>query len=290
MAHSPILIEGLIGAGKSTLVSALQKAAAADRQGALDLASFHLEPVDRYASFKTSDASFDPLKLLYEGKDEDKFAVQLHICQQSYQYYASRLSNSYHSSNRVGVFERSIYSNVTFIKTYKRLGFLTDFSASYLLEIVKQHLDRTFNCFPGLIIYLDISVELALKRIVQRDRTGEHAISAKFLEILKQEQLKQLSQFRRQKIRGSRNPTTIITLKVDEDTTLEELVKRCSVIIKSYCRFRSTELALMRSEYEFQRRLDQRKAMKRRRSLPQNFSDKLYWDVLRPVAVGSLIP
>lgn len=289
MAHSPILIEGLIGAGKSTLVSALKEAAVADSQGGLDPASFHLEPVDRYASFKTSNASFDPLKIMYEGKDEDKFAVQLHICQQSHQYYASRLSNSYHSSNRVGVYERSIYSNVTFIQTYKRLGVLTDFSASYLLEIVKQHLDRTFNCFPGLIIYLDISVELAMKRIVQRDRTGEHAISAKFLEILKQEQLKQLSQFRRQKIRESRTPTTIIILKVEEHTTLEELVKRCNVIIKSYCRFKSTELTLMRSEYEFQRRLNKLKAIKRRRSLPENYSDKLYWDVLRPVAVGSLL-
>ena len=76
-----MIIEGLIGAGKSTLMSQL-KAQNTDSE-----LKYHLEPVDQYSSFMRGTKRFNPLKVMYYGDKSDKALVQSFLCEESLKYY-----------------------------------------------------------------------------------------------------------------------------------------------------------------------------------------------------------
>ena len=264
--YPPIYIEGLVGAGKSSVIALLKQ----KNKNSQDLV-FCFEPVDQYATFTYKKQHYNPLKLMYEGLDADKFPVQWHICQQSFQYYP-RCTDSL--GMRIGIFERSMFSNVPFIQAYQNLGFLTDFASVYLYKAIEARTSSSYNCYPGLIIYLNVSVSLALQRIKQRDRVGEHVISEQFLECLKRYQLQQLQLFKKGKARDL--PVTVVVIDVDENATLEEIASQCDKIIHGYRNYHMGKQLVSREG--FSKHEEQRKKQRflRRNSLPAKEAQKTY--------------
>ena len=263
--YPPIYIEGLIGAGKTSVVSALKQKY--DQDPTLGIKCY-LEPVDRYEKFVYKAQSFNPLKIMYEGGLAEKFPVQLHICQQSNKYYSTKMQDMRYP---IKVFERSIFSNLTFIQTYQEMGFLSDFASAYLLKLTGKHRQAFFNVYPSVVIYLDIPVDLALNRIKQRGREGEQNLTAEFLECLKKYQIKQLDLFE-----VCVPKVTVIKIPVDEHTSLDEMVAKCDRIVQSCLRYEKTKDDFFHARYTKRQDNMKKRAFLRRLSLPTPEAKKTY--------------
>lgn len=263
----PIYIEGLIGAGKTSVVSALKQKY--DQNPTLGIKCY-LEPVDRYKKFVYKAQSFNPLKIMYEGGQADKFPVQLHICNQSFQYYSQKMQNDV-MKYPMKIFERSIFSNLTFIQTYQDMGFLSDFASAYLLKLTGKHRQAFYNVYPSVVIYLDIAVDLALDRIKQRGREGEQNLTAEFLECLKKNQIKQLELFK-----VCEPKVTVIKIPVGQRTSLDEIVAKCDRIAQSCLRYEKTKDDLFRDRYTKRQDHIKKRVFLRRSSLPTPEAKKTY--------------
>lgn len=219
-----MIIEGLIGAGKSTLMTQL-KAQNTDPE-----LKYHLEPVDQYSSFMRGTKKFNPLKVMYYGGKSDKALVQSFLCEESLKYYKDCLEQLGQEGD-VKVFERFVYSNINFIEAYFQQAELSEFGKDYLLSKVLKNLNLISNA-PVCLVYLDISVPLALKRINERNRVGEQLITAEFLTHLKQAQLRLISVMQQ-----ALPDMLVFTIPIKEETSKEQVVELCQKYITNVKRF-----------------------------------------------------
>jgi deoxyadenosine/deoxycytidine kinase len=86
--------------------------------------------------------------------------------------------------NKQGIFDRSIYGDEIFAKTIHHRGQMTDDEYLIYQEVLSNML--AYIDVPELLIYLDVSVDTALKRIRKRSRSTEaELIPRDYMEDLK---------------------------------------------------------------------------------------------------------
>lgn len=153
-----IAISGLIGAGKTTLATALGEC--------MKLPVFH-EPVD--------DNPY--LSLFYKDMKEHAFAMQIHLLNERFQQQQQIVWQ-----NKGAVQDRSIYEDSVFAEMLCKSGLMSELNYETYQSLFK-HMSN-FMRRPTLIVYLYVTPEQALARIRSRARSCEDGITIEYLRAL----------------------------------------------------------------------------------------------------------
>lgn len=161
--HSPlgkafIGIAGLIGAGKTTLATALGEH--------LNL-EVHFEPV----------IDNEYLDDFYRETARYAFPMQIYLLNRRFQQHQEIIWRG-----NGGVQDRTIYEDAIFAKTLRDQGFMDQRDYETYLALFR-HMSN-FMCRPHVIIYLDVAPETSLARIHERDRSCESTVSLEYLQQL----------------------------------------------------------------------------------------------------------
>jgi deoxyadenosine/deoxycytidine kinase len=157
-----IIIEGNIGAGKSTLTDRL-----AEQLGGIAV----YEPVE--SNPYLADFYKDPKKYALE--------MQFWLMSKRYQLHLDAIEKVWREGKTV-IMDRSIYGDYIFAKAHQVLGNISDIGfANYMA--MRNTMERTL-LIPQLTIYLNVSVDNCLNRINERNRGCESGITKEYLEIL----------------------------------------------------------------------------------------------------------
>ena len=154
-------IAGLIGAGKTTLATALGTH--------LDL-PVYFEPV--------ADQAY--LEDFYRDTARYSFSTQIYLLNRRFQQHQEIIWRG-----GGAVQDRTIYEDAVFAKTLVNQGLMEERDYRTYLELFK-HMSN-FMCRPHLIIYLDLTPESSLARVRQRNRDVESGISLEYLAALRAE-------------------------------------------------------------------------------------------------------
>jgi deoxyadenosine kinase len=154
-------IAGMIGAGKSTLATALGQH--------LQLPVYY-EPVQDNAYL----ADF------YRDTPRYAFATQIYLLNRRFQQHQEIIWRG-----GGGVQDRTIYEDAVFAKTLVSLGIMEKRDYDTYLSLFK-HMSN-FMCRPSVIVYLDVSPERSFERIKLRQREVEGGISLEYLTALYEE-------------------------------------------------------------------------------------------------------
>lgn len=160
-----VSIEGNIGVGKTTIVNKLKI------QYGNDFAYF-LEPVDSFCKFE----KYNPLQLSYENPEKYAFVTQLHIINQTLNYYPTKNTPK---SNIIS--ERCTTSSYAFIEKDYQNGLFNEFQYDFLRDYLFKNQIRENMLVPDLIIYLKGDVNVCFNRIQERNRKEEQKLSKKLL-------------------------------------------------------------------------------------------------------------
>lgn len=150
---SIILIEGIIGAGKSTLGASLHKAL-----------------IKAGIASEFFEENVDPklLELFLADKQKYAFAMQTVLLVQRQKTYMKAIHFARHE-NGVSIVDRSLYGDIAFAKMHYRSGRIDDREwAVYESLITNSPLSQ-----PSYILYLDVTSDVALSRIRSRNRGSE---------------------------------------------------------------------------------------------------------------------
>lgn len=151
-------IAGMIGAGKSTLATALGEHLNID---------VYYEPV----------ADNEYLSDFYRDTAKYSFAMQVYLLNRRFQQHQEIIW-----SGKSAVQDRTIYEDSIFAKMLADTG-LMDPRDYRTYQSLFEHMSN-FMCKPNLIVYLDVSPEASFERIQMRSRGVESGISLKYLKSL----------------------------------------------------------------------------------------------------------
>jgi deoxyadenosine kinase len=153
-------IAGMIGAGKSTLCTALAE---------------HLGIDAYYEPVKDNEYLAD----FYRDTKRYSFAMQVYLLNRRFQQHQEIIWRG-----RSAVQDRTIYEDSIFAKMLAKTG-LMDERDYRTYEQLFRHMSN-FMCKPSVIIYLDVSPESSLDRIRTRSRGVESKIELSYLRALYQ--------------------------------------------------------------------------------------------------------
>jgi len=145
-------VEGLIGAGKSTVLRHLSS-----------MIKTVDEPLHLYRRFERH----NPLLQSYKNLKCDGPIAQLHILRTACEHYNKALSILHPFT----VSDRCSESSLVFIETYRALGIFSDFTADYLTDFLNTLLVGTVR--PDTFVFLDTPPQLCQQRIEDRSRSEE---------------------------------------------------------------------------------------------------------------------
>ncbi|MFH1469644.1 MAG: deoxynucleoside kinase [Pseudomonadota bacterium] len=163
-------IAGLIGAGKSTLATAL---------GEHTGLPVYYEPV----------AENEYLADFYEDTPRYAFATQIYLLNKRFAQHQEIIWRG-----GGAVQDRTIYEDSVFAKTLVDLGQMEERDYRTYLDLFK-HMSN-FMCRPNVIVFLDLSPESSIERIQERARGVETGITLEYLRALDknyQEFIRQIS-------------------------------------------------------------------------------------------------
>ncbi len=160
-----IVIEGQIGAGKTTMGELLQE----------DLGL----PLYREL---TNPYTHELLDLFYRDKKRWAFTLQVHFLNERF-----RKIKEIHR-NGGGLLDRSIFGDRIFAEVLHEDGDMLDSEFHTYTTLLDNMLEHTQN--PRLLVYLDCSVDTALERIRKRNRGIESTIPRDYLERLNRRYLR----------------------------------------------------------------------------------------------------
>jgi len=152
-------IAGLIGAGKSTLASALGEHMGID---------VHYEPVD----------DNEYLADFYEDASRHSFAMQVYLLNRRFQQHQEIIWRG-----RSAVQDRTIYEDSIFAKMLAEAGLMDERDYRTYVQLFR-HMSN-FMCKPSVIVYLDVSPESSMERIQLRNRNVEGGIKLDYLQALR---------------------------------------------------------------------------------------------------------
>lgn len=154
-------IAGMIGAGKSTLATAL------GQHMGLDV---YYEPVE----------DNEYLSDFYRDTPRYSFAMQIYLLNRRFQQHQEIIWRG-----RPAIQDRTIYEDSVFAKMLSGMGLMEPRDYRTYLQLFR-HMSN-FMCKPNLIIYLDVDPQTSMERIRQRSRGVETGISLEYLEALYRE-------------------------------------------------------------------------------------------------------
>jgi deoxyadenosine kinase len=154
-------IAGLIGAGKSTLATAI---------GAHTGLPVYYEPVQ----------DNEYLADFYKETSKYAFSMQIYLLNRRFQQHQEIIWQG-----GGAIQDRTIYEDAIFAKTLLNLGLLNERDYRTYLALFKNM--SNFMCRPNFIIYLDIQPETSMERIQMRSRDVESEISLEYLQMLYKE-------------------------------------------------------------------------------------------------------
>ena len=151
-------IAGMIGAGKSTLATALAEH--------LDIDVYY-EPVE----------DNEYLEDFYCDTRRYSFAMQIYLLNRRFQQHQEIIWRG-----RSAVQDRTIYEDSIFARMLAESGLMDERDYRTYSELFR-HMSN-FMCKPNVIVYLDVSPELSFERIRRRGRQVEEGISLEYLSAL----------------------------------------------------------------------------------------------------------
>ncbi len=151
-------IAGMIGAGKSTLATALGEHLGID---------VYYEPVQ----------DNEYLEDFYRDTARYAFSTQIYLLNRRFQQHQEIIWRG-----RPAIQDRTIYEDSIFAKTLVGLGLMEERDYRTYLELFR-HMSN-FMCKPNLIVYLDVTPERSLQRIEARERGVESGITLDYLRAL----------------------------------------------------------------------------------------------------------
>ena len=151
-------IAGMIGAGKSTLATALGEHLGID---------VYYEPVE----------DNEYLADFYRDTARYSFAMQIYLLNRRFQQHQQIIWRG-----RSAVQDRTIYEDSIFAKMLADAGLMSDRDYRTYLSLFK-HMSN-FMCKPSVIVYLDVSPESSMERIRMRSRGVETTIKLDYLRSL----------------------------------------------------------------------------------------------------------
>jgi deoxyadenosine/deoxycytidine kinase len=146
-----IIIDGVVGAGKSTLSEKVSKK--------LDIPVFYE---------LTNDTTTNLLEEFYKDKKRWSFTLQIHFLNERF-----RMIKEIHR-NGGGILDRSIFGDRIFAQMLNEDGWMTndEFETySTLLDNMLEHAKK-----PDLLVYIDCDLETAIERIGFRGREMEQSV------------------------------------------------------------------------------------------------------------------
>lgn len=164
-------IAGLIGAGKTTLATALGEH--------LGLPVYY-EPV----------ADNEYLADFYRDTRRYAFATQIYLLNRRFQQHQEIIWRG-----GGAVQDRTIYEDAVFAKTLVDQDLLEERDYRTYLDLFK-HMSN-FMCRPNLIVYLDLTPESSLARVEERNRGVESGITLGYLQALHREYERFISEISR---------------------------------------------------------------------------------------------
>lgn len=151
-------VAGMIGAGKSTLATAL------GRHMGLDV---YYEPVE----------DNDYLADFYRDTARYSFATQIYLLNRRFQQHQEIIWRG-----RPAIQDRTIYEDPIFAQMLVDSGLLEERDYNTYVSLFRHM--ANFMCRPSAIIYLDVGPEKSLERIKMRNRDVESGISLEYLRAL----------------------------------------------------------------------------------------------------------
>ncbi|WP_421622876.1 deoxynucleoside kinase [Borrelia sp. MN22-0132] len=159
-----IVIEGLIGAGKTTLGYVLSK-------------EFNIP----FYSELNSEFTLSMLDKFYKDKSRWAFLVQINFLNERFKLIKSIFKT------KGGILDRSIYGDRVFASLLNDSGYISNDEYKIYLDLLDNMLEHSQK--PALMIYLDCSVDEAERRIKNRNRSFETGIPREYLEGLNEKYL-----------------------------------------------------------------------------------------------------
>jgi len=192
-------VEGIIGAGKSTLCHHLQEAGFIVGQ----------EPIDQW-----NIGPYNLLTAYYNNPSKYAYLFQCHV-----------LDTLVHATKDISpppgfaaFQERSIDSNALFTKLQHQLGHMDDIEyAMYMQQYLRQRAHP--KCRVTGRIFLDIDPTIAMERVQSRARDGESTVTLQY-----QEKLNDLHQEWKQNEMNNGRPILVINT-VENDVRSEEVIR-----------------------------------------------------------------
>jgi deoxyadenosine kinase len=151
-------IAGMIGAGKSTLATALGEHLGID---------CYYEPV----------AENEYLADFYRDTARYSFAMQVYLLNRRFQQHQEIIWRG-----RSAVQDRTIYEDSIFAKMLARTGLMDDRDYKTYVQLFRNM--SNFMCKPSVIVFLDVSPEASAERIRMRSRDIESKIGLGYLQAL----------------------------------------------------------------------------------------------------------
>lgn len=151
-------IAGMIGAGKSTLATALGE---------------HLSLPVYYEPVQDNEYLSD----FYRDTARYAFATQIYLLNRRFAQHQEIIWRG-----GGGVQDRTIYEDAVFARTLVGLDLMDDRDYRTYVSLFR-HMSN-FMCRPNVIVYLDVSPERSLERIRSRERDVESGVSLQYLTAL----------------------------------------------------------------------------------------------------------
>jgi len=151
-----IVIDGVVGVGKSTLMNILQD--------------------EGYIPFEEPVVDNPILEKFYYDRERYSFPLQIFFLNKRFKNIkdASQIKNA--------VMDRSIYGDVIFAKMLKDAGEMSNEEFDLYIELFQNMLEHCKA--PKLLVYLEVGVEEAMRRINKRGREYEKIVERDYWEQL----------------------------------------------------------------------------------------------------------
>jgi deoxyadenosine/deoxycytidine kinase len=218
-----VALEGLIGAGKTTVFQALKKRFAAAPWKDYEVA-FLDECVDVLNECRIDGVTYHPLQAFYDDPKREATAMQIFIVEYLQRKLVDKLAELQPTEKPILIIsDRSVESTLVFLETMRDSGYISDFS-THVVKSVIASIRESIPATTG-VYYVNTPVTQCQERIKMRNRDGEDHLTRddRYLRLLAENYTKWMKKNTDVTWLNSR----ATTVAEREDELYEFIVKNC---------------------------------------------------------------